>query len=287
MKTIRTIIATLSGVLLTFALVAWFSVRRNAAFIQRTIYQGFDQTFVVALVMGCAFLLIAVILTVAIVSTENDEEDEEDEEEPPRRPQRRPAAERMPGEQPYRRVTRPQPRAQLNAGQEDGFARPKTKATAEQPRPKKRERATENPDDIVLRREEAPVKKAKKPAPPAEEAPAAEPVPAPAAEAPAPVEEAPAEEAQVKETLAEEAPVVEPVAAPEPEEKPEAAAEPEPESTPEPEPVPDEPEEAPEAAEEAPAEEPAPAKEDMVRCVFCGGNVARGAKICPNCGKMM
>ena len=30
MKTIRTIIATLSGVLLTFALVAWFSVRRNA-----------------------------------------------------------------------------------------------------------------------------------------------------------------------------------------------------------------------------------------------------------------
>ena len=62
MKTIRTIIATLSAVLLTYALVAWFSVRRSAAFIQRTIYQGFDQTFVVALVMGSAFLLIAVIL---------------------------------------------------------------------------------------------------------------------------------------------------------------------------------------------------------------------------------
>ena len=173
MKTIRTIIATLSGVLLTFALVAWFSVRRNAAFIQRTIYQGFDQTFVVALVMGCAFLLIAVILTVAIVSTDNDEDEEEDEE-PIRQPRKRSQAS---AEQPYRRVTRPQPRAQLNAGQEDGFARPKAKATAEQPRPKKRERATENPDDIVLRREEAPVKKAKKPAPPAEEAPAAEPVP--------------------------------------------------------------------------------------------------------------
>ena len=45
MKTIRTILATLATVLLGFALVAWFSVRRNAAFIQRTIYQGFDQTF--------------------------------------------------------------------------------------------------------------------------------------------------------------------------------------------------------------------------------------------------
>ena len=84
MKTIRMIIATLSGVLLTFALVAWFSVRRNAAFIQRTIYQGFDQTFVVALVMGCAFLLIAIILTVAIVSTDDDDEEEEEEDFRPR-----------------------------------------------------------------------------------------------------------------------------------------------------------------------------------------------------------
>ena len=77
MKTIRTIIATLSAVLLTFALVAWFSVRRSAAFIQRTIYQGFDQTFVVALVMGCAFLLIAIILSVAIASTDDEEDEEE------------------------------------------------------------------------------------------------------------------------------------------------------------------------------------------------------------------
>ena len=37
MKTIRTILATLATVLLGFALVAWFRVRRNAAFIQRTI----------------------------------------------------------------------------------------------------------------------------------------------------------------------------------------------------------------------------------------------------------
>ena len=280
MKTIRTIIATLSGVLLTFALVAWFSVRRNAAFIQRTIYQGFDQTFVVALVMGCAFLLIAVILTVAIVSTENDAADEEDEE-PIRQPRRRPQAS---AEQPYRRVTRPQPKAQLKAGQEEGFARPKGKA-AEQPKPKKRERATETPDDIVIRREEAPVKKAKKHAHPAAEAPAAEKAPV-VAEAPAPVEETPAEEA----------PIVEPVAAPEPEpeavevepvpEPEEAANEPE-EAADEPEPVPDEPAEAPETAEEAPAEEPAPAQEDTVRCVFCGASVARGVQVCPNCGKKM
>ena len=74
MKTIRTIVATLAGILLSFSVIAWFSVRRNAAFLQRTIYQGFDQTFVVALVMGCAFLLIAVILTVAIVSTGDPEE---------------------------------------------------------------------------------------------------------------------------------------------------------------------------------------------------------------------
>ena len=282
MKTIRTIIATLSGVLLTFALVAWFSVRRNAAFIQRTIYQGFDQTFVVALVMGCAFLLIAVILTVAIVSTDNDEDEEEDEE-PIRQPRKRSQAS---AEQPYRRVTRPQPRAQLKAGQVEGFARPKAKA-AEQPKPKKKERATESPDDIVIRREEAPVKKVKKHAPPAAEVPAAEEAPV-AAEAPAPVEETPVEEA----------PIAEPVAVPEPEPAPEAVeAEPAPEAEPvpdepaeptsEPEPVPDEPAEAPETAEEAPAEEPAPAQEDMVRCVFCGASVARDAQVCPNCGKKM
>ena len=281
MKTIRTIIATLSGVLLTFALVAWFSVRRNAAFIQRTIYQGFDQTFVVALVMGCAFLLIAVILTVAIVSTENDAADDEDEE-PIRQPRRRPQAS---AEQPYRRVTRPQPKAQLKAGQEEGFARPKGKA-AEQPKPKKRERATETPDDIVIRREEAPVKKAKKHAHPAAEAPAAEKAPV-VAEAPAPVEETPVEEA----------PIVEPVAAPEPEPESEAEAAPVPEPTEaanepaeaanKPEPVPDGAEEAPEAAQEAPAEVPAPAQEDMIRCVFCGASVARGVQVCPNCGKKM
>ncbi len=56
MKTIRTIVATLAAILLSFAVLAWFSVRRNAAFLQRTIYQGFDQTFVVALVMGLSLI---------------------------------------------------------------------------------------------------------------------------------------------------------------------------------------------------------------------------------------
>ena len=105
MKTIRTILATLSVELLTFALVAWFSVRRDAAFLQRTIYQGFDQTFVVALVMGSAFLLIAVILTVAIVSIDDDDADEEEEEEelprPKPRPRSKPAAQRQPEEERY------------------------------------------------------------------------------------------------------------------------------------------------------------------------------------------
>lgn len=69
MKTVRTILATLAAVLLCYSLTAWISVRQDAAFVQRTIFQGFDQTFIIALVMGGAFLLIAIILTVAIAST--------------------------------------------------------------------------------------------------------------------------------------------------------------------------------------------------------------------------
>ena len=154
MKTIRTIVATLSFVLLSFALVAWFSVRRNAAFLQRTIYQGFDQTFVVALVMGSAFLLIAVILTVAIVSTGS--EDEEDEEDmPPLRPTRRPQGEpqrRIAApreEQPYRRVSKVRSASTERASQEE----------PERSRPApKRERAAQTPEGIALRRDETPAK---------------------------------------------------------------------------------------------------------------------------------
>lgn len=95
MKTVRTVLATLAGVLLAYSLTAWISVRQDAAFVQRTIYQGFDQTFIIALVMGGAFLLITVILSVAIASTSEEsgfmddeeeplpEEDEEEEEEEP------------------------------------------------------------------------------------------------------------------------------------------------------------------------------------------------------------
>ena len=173
MKTIRTIIGTLSAVLLTFALVAWFSVRRSAAFIQRTIYQGFDQTFVVALVMGCAFLLITIILSVAIASTDDDDDDEEEEEESFRpRHQTRPPAGR--GGQPYRRVSRSMEQSrsleQRSRREEDDYARSRTRAEArpakryaeEPPAQRKRERAAEEPDEVTLERREAPVKKPKK-----------------------------------------------------------------------------------------------------------------------------
>ena len=179
MKTIRTIIATLATVLLGFALVAWFSVRRNAAFIQRTIYQGFDQTFVVALVMGCAFLLIAIILTVAIVSTDEDD-DEEDEEDYRPRYQNRPPAPR--NEQPYRRVSRSVEQSRSRREEYDEYPRSRmreeprpVRRREEDPRParrrpeeapKRRERMAERPDDIDLERREAPVKKkAPKPVP--------------------------------------------------------------------------------------------------------------------------
>ena len=84
MKTVRTVLATLAGVLLAYSLTAWISVRADAAFVQRTIYQGFDQTFIIALVMGGAFLLITVILSVAIASASAEGEDfeEEEDEEP-------------------------------------------------------------------------------------------------------------------------------------------------------------------------------------------------------------
>jgi hypothetical protein len=158
MKTIRTIIATLSAVLLTYALVAWFSVRRSAAFIQRTIYQGFDQTFVVALVMGSAFLLIAVILTVAIFSTDEDDEDEEEEERYRPRPRTRPIPRE---EQAYRRVSRDRAQEQGRpARREDStFARPKTR-TEETPKPRKR--MADRTEEIAFREEEAPVKREKK-----------------------------------------------------------------------------------------------------------------------------
>ena len=246
MKTIRTIIGTLSAVLLTFALVAWFSVRRNAAFIQRTIYQGFDQTFVVALVMGCAFLLIAIILTVAIVSTDEDD-DEEDEEDYRPRYQNRPPAPR--NEQPYRRVSRSVEQSRSRREEYDEYPRSRmreeprpVRRREEDPRPvrrrpeeapKRRERMAERPDDIDLERREVSVKKkAPKPA--------------------APVEEEPEEE--IPETVEEK--------------------ETEPETM--------EPEIEAEAAE---PEEEAPEAEEMVRCIFCGGEMSRSAEVCPHCGK--
>ena len=181
MKTIRTIVATLAGILLSFAVIAWFSVRRNAAFLQRTIYQGFDQTFVVALVMGCAFLLIAVILTVAIVSTADPEEDEEDDM-PPLRPARRPQTEAQRQsaareEQPYRRVSR----ARQAVEEEEAYLETRPK-----PAPKKR--PAQSPESIPLRRKETPMRSEKRPPKPQ---PAPEPKKRPAVKAPAWEEEEP------------------------------------------------------------------------------------------------
>ncbi len=206
MKTIRTIIATLSVVLLTYALVAWFSVRRSAAFIQRTIYQGFDQTFVVALVMGSAFLLIAVILTVAIFSTDEDDEDEEEEERYRPRPRTRPIPRE---EQAYRRVSRDRAQEGRPARREDStFARPRTR-TEETPRPRKR--VAERTEEIAFREEEAPVKREKR-AP----KPAPKPVPEPeeVEEVLEPVVEAPAAEPEEVEEVQEPVSEAEPQAAP-------------------------------------------------------------------------
>jgi hypothetical protein len=206
MKTIRTIIATLSVVLLTYALVAWFSVRRSAAFIQRTIYQGFDQTFVVALVMGSAFLLIAVILTVAIFST--DEDDEEDEERYRPRPRTRPIPRE---EQAYRRVSRDRTQDQGRpARREDSnFVRPRTRA---EETPKPRKRMADRTEELAFREEEAPVKREKR-AP----KPAPKPVPEPEEEFEEvlePVAEAPAAEPEEAEEVREPVSEAEPQAAP-------------------------------------------------------------------------
>lgn len=87
MKTIRTILGTLAVVLLGYSLLAWLSVGQEAAFVQRTIYQAFRETRAITLIIGGAFLLIAIILTIGIVLIRDDEEaggedeDEEDEEE--------------------------------------------------------------------------------------------------------------------------------------------------------------------------------------------------------------
>lgn len=150
MKTVRTVLATLAGVLLVYSLSAWICVRADAAFVQRTIYQGFDQTFIIALVMGVAFLLITVILTVAIASAnaegeelEEDEEDilpEEDEEDIP--------APKLPSqrEQSYHRPTRPAQRnlEEVLAEEEEEDAAEKI-TFAKQPEPKPEEKPAEKP----------------------------------------------------------------------------------------------------------------------------------------------
>lgn len=81
MKTIRTILGTLAAVLLGYGLLAIISFRGGAAFLQRTLYQVFSQSYFVTLVLGVAFLLIAVILTVALMSFKDDEREEKDDDD--------------------------------------------------------------------------------------------------------------------------------------------------------------------------------------------------------------
>ncbi|MCL2671130.1 MAG: zinc ribbon domain-containing protein [Clostridiales bacterium] len=103
MRTIRTILATLAVILITYGLVAMSAVNNKAAFAEYSLYAIFSPSNFVALVLGVAFLLVAILLTVAVVSfkdknrvfdedEEEDEEEEEDDEEalaPPPTPARR------------------------------------------------------------------------------------------------------------------------------------------------------------------------------------------------------
>lgn len=81
MKTIRTILGTLAVIVLGYGLVAVITFRGNSAFLQRTLYQVFAQSYFVTLVLGIAFLLIAIILTVALMSLRDDEREELQEKE--------------------------------------------------------------------------------------------------------------------------------------------------------------------------------------------------------------
>ena len=290
MKTIRTIIATLSAVLLTFALVAWFSVRRNAAFIQRTIYQGFDQTFVVALVMGCAFLLIAVILTVAIFSTEDDDEEEEQVVRPTTRTrppmaldrqleERRPSVQR--GEEPYRRVSRTRTMDQDRAARaeaDSGFTRPRPEA--EKPVPKKREAPVHRQDDDSSRQDEVPMKK---------KAPKAQLKAESRTEAKPKAKQAESDAQprfKVKLAKADFEPTFERKLSesdPEPKRK---ATKPRPKPVAEPEGPEEILEEEEELLEQTPVEtSEMPKEEGTVRCIFCGSVMSRDSQICPACGK--
>lgn len=80
MKTIRTILFTLAATVLAYGLFALVSLKVEAALVERTLYQMFTKSYVIALIVGVAFLLIAIILTIALFAFK-DEEGEETEED--------------------------------------------------------------------------------------------------------------------------------------------------------------------------------------------------------------
>lgn len=163
MKTVRTVLATLAGVLLVYSLSAWICVRADAAFVQRTIYQGFDQTFIIALVMGVAFLLITVILSVAIASANAEGEDLEEDEEDilPEEEEEDLPAPKLPSqrEQSYRRPVHPAQRnleEVLAEDEEDAAEKITFAKQPAQPVHKPEEKPAEKPEETP---EEKPVEK--------------------------------------------------------------------------------------------------------------------------------
>ncbi len=81
MKTIRTILFTLAAVLVGFGLFALISVKTEATLINRTLYWMFNSSYFILLVVGAAFLLIAIILTISLVAFKDDKTDEDEDED--------------------------------------------------------------------------------------------------------------------------------------------------------------------------------------------------------------
>ncbi|MDO4543941.1 MAG: hypothetical protein Q4C01_05240 [Clostridia bacterium] len=77
MKTIRTILLTLAGVFLCYGLLALISLSTEAAIVERTLYQIFTRTNIIALVIGGAALLIGIILLIAQYAFKDEDAESE------------------------------------------------------------------------------------------------------------------------------------------------------------------------------------------------------------------
>lgn len=77
MKTLRTVLFTLAVVVLFYGLFAIISLKTQAPIIERTMFQLFNGSGVIALIMGIAFLLIAIILTIALFAFKDDRREDD------------------------------------------------------------------------------------------------------------------------------------------------------------------------------------------------------------------